>query len=252
MADYGVKGSVPGYDVKSVVDYLQSFNSSWPLLKVHETGNFSGTVTHGLGYPPFFLMASPTLTPGAVDEFAEEYGVDSNVLARTSGADTPRYFIFRLDITTDFTAPVVTGSTVKSTIDHDYGFKVAKPGKDVSSTDLRDFALHSGTRSPMVHKVNYGPTTNSGSALERTVNHGLTYTPTAFAFILPGTNTAGLSSTRHCIIPPPVGVAFGYYEVDSTKVYINLDPSFFSDTPQVSVVVLKDPFDKETVSVSYP
>lgn len=255
---YLAKGTPPGYDVLDTADYLLSFNSSWPLLKLHETGNFSGTVTHDLGYPPFHLLARPAsgigTNDGRLDQFADEYGVDSSVLARASGSGSPRYFIFRLDLTTNFLAPNIATSTAKSTENDNYVFKVSKPDKDVSSTDMRDFSLHSNTRSPMLHQVDHGSMVNTGAGLglERTVSHNLGYLPTVFVFMRPGTNTLGLNANRYSIVEPPVGVSGKYFTVTSSSVYITADTSYFSGTPQVSVVILKDPFTKEVINTRYP
>lgn len=258
MADYGAKGSLPGYDVDGLADYLMSFNSSWPLLKVHDTGNYSGTVNHSLGYPPFHLLARPAAgvgtADGRVEQHADNYSVDSSVLARVSGSGSPRYFIFRLPLDQNFTAPVLTGSTAQTTVDRDYGFKVTKPGADTTSTDMRDYAFHSSTRSPMVHLVNHGTMTNTGGGLgyERTVTHGLGYTPMTFVFIKPGTNTVGLAATRYGIVPPPVGIGGYYYTVDTSSVYVTADSFFFSNPPQVSVVIFKAPFEMEQVNRTFP
>src|SRR5690242_3832335 len=112
---YNVKGSTPGYDAKTAADYLLSFSSGWPLLKLHETGNFSGTVTHNLGYPPFYLLTRPASglgsADGRIDQEASNYGVDSTTLSRSSGSGNPRYFIFRLDLSTDYVAPNIATST---------------------------------------------------------------------------------------------------------------------------------------------
>jgi len=254
---YTVKGTPKGYNVKTAADYLLSFNSSWPLLKIHETGNFGGTVSHNLGYPPFHLLARPAsgigTSDGRVDQEASNYGVNSTTLARSSGSGSPRYFIFRLDLTSNFTAPNIASSTASTTSTNDYVFKMTKPGKDVSSSDMRDFALHSGTKAPMVHAVNYGPTAaGPNSSWERLVSHDLGYTPLAFCFVKPGANTLGLSTDRFYIVHPPVGVTSFLYTVDSTSVYFNAYNADFIDPPNVSIVILKDPFTKEVVNVSYP
>lgn len=251
MADYGAKGSVKGYDVKGVVDYLLQFSSSWPLLKIGDTNTFSGTVTHSLGYPPFHFLAT---SDGRVDQLASNYGVDSSVLARASGSGSPRYFICRLSLTESFTAPIVSGTTSTTAAVDSHGFKVSKPGKDVSSTDMRDFSLHSSTRSLMVHKVSEGAMSNTGGGLgwERTVAHGLGYTPIAFAFIRPDTNSIGLATDRYCIVPPAIGVAGFYYSVDSTNIYVTADSGLLTGSPRSSIVVLKDPFAKDIINLSFP
>ncbi len=254
MGDFGAKGSVKGYDVKSAVDYLLQFNSSWPLLKVHDTDVTSGTVTHNLNYFPFHIITTPT---GQVNQSAglgDNFGVSGTQLVRSSGSGSFRYFIFRLSLEDTFTAPIVPGGTSAGTIDSDYGYKVAKIGKSINSTDMRDFSLHSSTRSPALHKVDNDTMSNTGGGLgyERTVTHGLTYTPVVFVFIKPSINTLGLNVDRYCIVPPPTGVAGIYFTVSATSVYVTADSFSFSSAPTVSVVVLKDPLAKEAVNITYP
>ena len=251
MPDYGAKGSVPGFDVKTVVDYLQLFNSSWPSIKIGLSGQFSGTVTHNLGYPPFYFVASPD---GRVNQFAglDTYGVNSTTLTRVSGSGTPRYYICRLDLTTSFDAPIIQGASIPQQVDEDYGLKITKPGKSVYSTDMRDFALNSSARSLMIHKVAPSATVLSGGNYIATIAHGLPYTPIAFVFILPGVNTLGMDADKYYIVPPPVGVSGFYYTVDSTNVSVVIDPFYFSTAPFVSVVILKDPLQMQNIAVTYP
>lgn len=61
MADYGIKISEEGYDVKTCDDVNLILKSSFTLLKVVFSGTIdlstgSNTVTHGLGYIPQFLV----------------------------------------------------------------------------------------------------------------------------------------------------------------------------------------------------
>lgn len=254
MADYGAKGSVPGFDVKTVVDYLQLFNSSWPLLKVGLTGQYSGAVSHNLGYPPFHFI---TTSDGRVDQFSglstENYGVDSSLLARSGGVGSPRYYICRLDLTTNYTAPIIAGGTIQQELDRDYGIKVARPGKSVRSTDMRDFSLNSAARSLMIHKVVALSMSPGGSlGWESIVPHGLPYIPEVFVFMKPGTNTLGYNTGRYMIIPPPVGVSLANYTVDAVNVTVSADNVDMTGTPQISIVILKDPLAKQTINVSYP
>lgn len=258
MADYGAKGAPSGYDVNTAADYLLQFNSSWPSLKIASTGNYSGTISHGLGYPPFHMLARPAggsgTNDGRLDQFASNYGVDSSVLARNSGSGTPRYFIFRLPLNQDFTAPIIPGGTTPSSGAQDFGFKIAQPGKSIDSTDMRDFTLHSGTRSPMVSMVRHSAMTNTGAGLgyEYSVNHNLGYAPLAFVFLRPGTNALGLATDKYGIVMAPIGVTGRYFTVDAQRVYVTADSGSFSTPPLVSVVILKDPFARETVSRVFP
>jgi hypothetical protein len=258
MGNFGAKGSPPGYDVRMAIDYLLQFNSSWPLLKIHDTGTFSGTVTHNLGYPPFHMLTRPAAGVGSADgrieQHASNYSVDSTTLSRNSGSGSPGYFICRLPLDQDFTAAILAGSTSASVPSDDYGFKLTKPGKSINSTDLRDYALHSSTRSPMIQQVKHGAMSNTGGGLgyEYTVTHNLGYTPIAFAFLKPGTNSLGLAEDRYAIVMPPIGVAGRYYEPNASTVYVTADNTMFTETPEVSVVILKEPFNKQTVNVSFP
>jgi hypothetical protein len=249
---YRVKGTPPGYDVGSAADYLLSFNSSWPLLKVHETGTFSADKTHNLGYPPFYIV---TRTDGRVDQFVgllNNSGVDSSTLSYGSISGTRRYFIFRLDLTVNFTAPVIETSTTSVPSNNDYVFKMTKADKDISSSDLRDFSLHSGAKSPMVHKVVEQAIPAGPDGWNLSVSHGLGYTPIAFVYIKPSTNTGGYTTTKYIFIPPPVGVQDALYTANSSTIDIVAFGDVFTAQPRVSVVILKDPFLKEQVNVSFP
>lgn len=252
MADFGAKGSVKGSNVLTAVDYLLQFSSSWPLLKIHETGVISGDVTHSLGYPPFHFLAT---TGGRINQLAgDEFAVDNTILDRFTGSSTPRYFICRLSLTENFTASSVSGGTTLVSPSEDYGYKVSIPGEDISSSDLRDFSLYSRTRSLMVHQVTNITMSNTGGGLgwEAIVSHNLGYTPIAFAFLSPGTNGLGLPTGKYGIVPTAVGVSGRYYSASSTNVYITADNFDFTGTPTVSVVILKDPFTRETINLSFP
>lgn len=255
--DIGIKGSQLGYDVLTAKDYLQSFNSSWPHLKLSDTAVFSSDVAHGLGYPPFYIICSETSyfgDNGMINQNAgDSFAVSSTSLARFAGSTTPRYFIFRLNLEEDFTADIIGTSTTQTDYNNDFGFRLTKEGKDISSTDMRDFALHSGTVAPLVHQVKQVTMTNTGGlGWEYNLTHGLGYTPTAFAFIKPSTNTLGLPTDKYGYVPPPVGVAGRYYTAGANNVYVTADSTYFTAAPTVSIVVFKNPYTLETVSMTYP
>lgn len=250
---YRVKGSTPGYDVGPAADYLLSFNSSWPLLKQQSTGTFSGDISHGLSYPPFYLICDDE---GRVDQQAglnSNAGVDSTSLVYGSLSGARRYFIFRLDITSNYIAPIIESGTTKTAENDSYVFKMTKPGKSIDSTDMRDFALHSNTKSPMLHKVVEQAMTIGPDGWNTTISHGLSYIPIVFVFMKPGANTGGYATTRYMLLAPPIGINDATYEVDSSNVYITAFGDVFNGgIPRVSVVVLKDPIAKETINVSFP
>lgn len=260
MGDFGAKGSVPGYNVLTALDYLLQFSSSWPLLKVHATNTASITwnatpqtiYTHNLGFPPFFFIVS-----GGKIVLSTGIGVDNSVLAYDGsspgvGTFSFRYYVCRLDLTQAFSAPVILGASTLGAQSDDYGFKVTKPGKASTSTDLRDFALHSSTRSLMVHKVDPGTTSLSGGYYQRTVAHGLTYLPLAFAFVKYGTNTIGANANYYYMMNQPAGVSPSDYSFDATNVSMRIDSTYVSAAPVTTAVVLKDPYARETINLTFP
>lgn len=259
MSNYGAKGSLSGYDVRTAPDYLQSFNSSFPLLKTSSTGVTSSTVNHDLGYFPLHIMCS-TVVPGGVDQFAHsEWSVSQTQLVRSSGSGDRRYFIFRQSLTDNFTAPNLDGSSTQGSTNDNYGFKLSRPGRSVNSTDLRDFSLHSGTRSPAIHMVRHATMSAGGGDYWYEIDYSLPYTPLVLVFLRPRANELSLPQNRYGIVMPPVGVSGRWYRVDegalgrggAGKVLVFADGGWFSQAPDVSVVVLKDPFLKQLVTRTY-
>lgn len=263
--DYVVKGTPPGFDVKETIDYLQSFNSGWPLLKIEHTDvatiNQNGTpaiiYTHNLGYAPVYFIS----VDGEFNAFAQHIGigVDASVLAYdgtfVSGASVQiRYYICRLPLDQDFNAPIIDGSTYRELSDNDYVFKLARSGKSVHSQDLRDFSLHSNTRSLMVHKVNHGLIESLEMGfVTRERQHGLDYVPHAFCYVRWGGNSLGYDPDYWYIVAPIGSFQSSWYTLDSTNI------KFWgaSDVPttgptSVSFVILKDPFNKEIINRTAP
>ncbi|MEO5499469.1 MAG: hypothetical protein ABIR46_03145 [Candidatus Saccharimonadales bacterium] len=261
MGDFGAKGSVKGFDVKTVTDYLQLFNSSWPHLKIEHGGvatiNLSATpqtiYTHNLGYPPFFII----MIDGKFDAKPTGIGVDSTILGYdgsygVGGTLTFYYYVCRLSLADNLTTADVSGSVATTDTNDDYGLKVMKPGKDITSTDLRDYALYSSSRSLMVHKVDYGVSALNAGYYTRTVAHGLSYIPLGFCFVKLGTNSIGANPTYHYSVAPSVGVAVSDYNIDATNMNMRTDSFYVSGAPNFSSVILKDPFSKETIARTYP
>lgn len=261
---YLAKGTRPGYDVKTAIDYLNTFNSEFPLLNFDSMALHSGTFNHDLDYFPFFFIThnASGFVPGSVNQTsADEWSISTTQLVRSSGSSSVRCFIARLNLTNNFSAPYTEGDTVQGVSNPDYEFKIAKAGKSIESTDMRDFSIHSNTISPLVHKVYSATMFSSGGDYYATVAHGLPYTPLVFAYIRPSTNTIGRSTGRYYMLPPATGTTSEYFSVDQAisgtggdgEVTIYADGHFaYSAAPQVSIVILKDPYLKNVLNVSYP
>lgn len=202
MSDYGIKVSQNGYDAATCPDYKLVFNSSWPLLKILDSGVFTNAASpslitsYALDYVPAFWWFSDGKvgtqhTPGVSSfgsTFNGQLAASNSALSFRSGygANTlsGRYYIFALDIETAYTSPSIvlpTVADIPAIADTDYGIRISKPGKSINSTDLRDFSVNSNARTPMVHSVT--PGTKAASPSSITVTHNLGYAPMGFVYV---------------------------------------------------------------------
>lgn len=202
MGDYGIKVSQNGFDAETCPDYKLLFNSSWPLLKILDSGQFTNASSpslissFALDYVPAFWWYSDgkvgTEHTSNVSTFGSTFNgqlaISRSALSFRSGFGaktlTGRFYIFALNIEEAFTAPSIilpTVAEVPAIADTTYGIRIAKPGKSIDSTDLRDFSVNSNTRSPMVHSVT--PGTKDASPSTITITHNLGYAPMAFVYV---------------------------------------------------------------------
>lgn len=165
--DVGIKVAQAGYDVETAADYQLTFNSAWPSLqeafdKTYHVGvGAVVTVPHNLGFYPFaFGFASqngrylgrigyanlPTLSM---------YIGQNNIYLQGSLSEAYDVNVtcYNLDLTkqADYTQPLPSG--LQESYSPDYGIKMVKPGRDISSSDLRDYIIHTRAQSPAVLSV---------------------------------------------------------------------------------------------------
>jgi hypothetical protein len=263
MADIGAKVSQLGLNVNDSADSQLLFNSSWPTLKIAYQGRMDinslttqTIVTHDLGYVPAFMVYRISGTTSTFDSQGIVYnGSGGGYIAANSselkfyslgvgsGTVSFYYYVFAQPIDTDYTAPInnenanVTGLIEE--IDRDYGIKVAKEGKSVDSTDLRDFAIHSGTVSPSVHMIKNGAT-------DLTATHGLGYEPLTLFYVNYGANgSPSYQSGWYYMLGGVGGVAYVRGYSNSTTCYVTEDPGMIgagSKTATASILILKEPF----------
>lgn len=244
MADYGIKVSQPG-ESASGPDQRLFFSSSWKVLPIINETSFTNAVasstvyTHDLGYVPLFLpytiqrfQEAPT---AGIASFNHTFG--GRVIADTTRikileggpSTTGRVITTSINIQEDYQAPSVNleDVTARGDIDRDYGIKVSLPGKDATSEDTRDFSIHSGTRTPMVHLIkNF---VMPGGPATYIVQHNLGYQPMFFAYAL----IDGVSGWQI------VGTAGDTFTAaNDTVVSVNIGYA-----GSLSIVVLKDPLD---------
>lgn len=241
--DYGIKISLPGVNIETASDTQLLFSSSWPSIKIfknvhiqqvipaHSTGAIK-LYSHNLGFVPAVIpyggIAGTNTSNGVADISRQNTSADtSNVYILVSNNTLPinldiRISILYLDITTPFKAPTInTGASGISTPDSDLGFKLSKDNKDIKSTDLRDFLIHSSARSPMIHAVVPGTIPASGTF---SYTHDLPYNPIFFAFFQ--------TSNTYVLINGYAGLSTSGSTISITAATGSL----------VSIVILKDPF----------
>jgi hypothetical protein len=163
--EFGAKVSLPGFNVETAADSDLYFSSGWPIIKIDEDLSESivldpdnNLITHNLGYPPFTLVFSQNNGfLGAANNINSTtvIPVDSGYQSANIG-DVLHVYVCRNPLNQNFLAKSIQlAQTQQGTNHEDYGIKFSKPGYDVSSTDLRNFTLHSGTKSLQVHQVLY-------------------------------------------------------------------------------------------------
>lgn len=273
MANFGAKVSKPTYSVNDAKDYNLSFSSSWPLLKIAHQGRFTITnrntsevvITHNLGYPPAFLIFD---CPSAGTSRYRSYGFIAGGQFATSttnlkffsdgsfsGSRDIYYYIFRQPLNQNFEAPIINTSTEDTFQDNgDYGIKVTKEGKDITSTDLRDYIIHSGTRMPLIHALKSDLCRDTGlifpTGKMHSYTHNLGYIPAAFAFVNYGANGSPYYDTSYWYAVGGVGGPSDIALVSQANT-IRLEDDHNPSTVTASFLVLKDPKDYTQVEVSY-
>lgn len=198
-----VKISKLGTDVKTAPDSQLLFNSEWPLLKIYRRAKFTipghpggtlgvkGTIyEHNLGFSPAFRLYYPESTRLAVPaaNFATvndcEIRIDERRLYYyTYGFETTTdmdiyYYIFYHDLEAEpFLGDILNRDTDYTRRNNrNYVFKLSLPGKDISSTDLRDFAVHSNANNLPIHAFGMADM-NEGGNYQATIKHRLGYRP---------------------------------------------------------------------------
>lgn len=257
-----IKLAQPGFDVNTTGDENLIYSSQWPLLPIAFQGSFTipdvtvktTILEHKLGFIPAFWFFTNTTIDAWQNGFGStlvkqdrseffgptgggHIGINDNKLqfVPTSfteiGSLTIYYYIFTIDITKLFQAPITKiGSVVGGSGDQGV-FKIAKPNKNISSNNLSDFVIHSDCRSPLVHMVQPGTAST-------TANHRLGYNPMFFCYV------ENYSNTEPGFFELVFSGSGGTSVLSSTINDVIYQTS--GTTGRTSILVLKDPF-----SVSY-
>lgn len=264
MSDYGVKLSRPGNDVLTAADAQLGFSSSWPTLKIEYQGSFNVNVntnttlyTHNLGYVPMFLafkVSGGTSTSYNISGRVKASATDIKFFTFGAvGTETYYIIVFRLPILQSFTASIVDRPLEQlSDYDNNYGIKVALDGANTTSTDLRDYVIHSRALTPNIHMVSTGtpnvtPGTYGAGTSAWVATHGLDYTPFTLCYYNGGANDVTSNAGYYEILQSSFGGVSAYrMNFDATTSRFDEDWTLLGGggpTATVSLVMLKEPFD---------
>lgn len=258
MSDVGIKLAQIGKNVRNAADQDLNFSSSWPSLKILQEGflpnpqltgsDYIATVPHELGYTPFALIFYMfDGVSGYAKTFPTQYINTTRIKYQSSFefiGQNYYYIIFDVDLAQNFQAPTVKVGDSAAPRNRNFGFKIANRGKTVQSREFKDFAVHSSTRSLMVHMVKTDLTEKQvrDTATFYTsgiLNHNLPYRPLAFGFteFTDGWRDVGDGSDL-------IDLTRGYMTGDSTSLEIQYSSADVGPHDRrYSLVVLKNPFD---------
>lgn len=148
----------PGFDVRTCPDWAYLFNSDWPSLAIAFEKTLTSTgagqpVAHNLGFPP---LAFAWLTDGSGNSYGRLPGSDlevdsTNVYSFFAGKITIR--CYNIDLSQEQTYPLPQSVSAKLPYNNQFGAKIAKDGRTISSQNLNDFVLHTRGQSPAVLDV---------------------------------------------------------------------------------------------------
>lgn len=201
--DVGLKFSKPGYNANTAADANQVFNSSWPSLTVAFTkqvaySSGSQTIAHGLKITPFTMIwVIDTLQPvfnasytapnlGVSRYFPDVDGTNVYISSAyfNSSSSTIHIKCFNLDLTKDIDYPLLqTTNGFVGAYDPNFGIKLSKPNKPITSTDLRDFIIHSRCQTPLIMAVKTQGTMNPSNTTTIQYTNKLGYPSWNYGFI---------------------------------------------------------------------
>lgn len=253
-----IKVARKGFDVKTAGDENLLYSSLWPVLSIFKevpikiTNPNADTIIfeHGLGYPPMFWdftnFTNTFNLSGSSQFFSGLFSVNEKYLKYTkpqtaaTGPIEGVVQLFTLDLSKQYTAPVVNVGGVSGNIRSTRSFKLAKEGKSIHSTKLKDFVISTDARSPLIHSVNPGVVQSNGGDIYGngfTVEHTLRYVPLCFGY--------GKGSDGYYSILASGGGGATRFAATPSKV-------IFSEAAvgrELTLVLMKDPFEAEQTGV---
>lgn len=244
----------PGFDVRKCPDWAYLFNGNWPNLAIvyEKTVTVSGnmTLTHNLGYPPL-VMAWRTAN-GVSYGRQPSVEVDPTHIFLNSMTGTFTLRGYNIDISKEASYPLPQSANAKLPYNDQFGAKIPKANRLITSKNLNDFILHTRAQSPAVLEV----ATENGPYFKISSNRN--YWP--YGNIPPGGWYLIVYPLKTDYIPWYAGglnqgskmftLAYGqqiYYDSTDNCLVLNI-----TSTGSGSLIVLRDPlFYPNVVQVTY-
>lgn len=267
-ATVGFKLSKPGYSADKTAGQNFVFNSSWPSLPIAFETTVTGTgslmtVPHNLKFSPFTMIWYSDADPSGIGTVGYRKIVMSNTTnAYFSSTAGLKYKVrcFQLDLSDDIDYTLAPGDTFNQPYDPNFGIKLVKPTKDINSTDMRDFAIHSRCQSPLILAVKTEktiPSANLATGIGNVIQYTskLSYPVWVYGFIKAGgTLAAGLGVPANTYVPAPYySQAYPRTFTDGFKAYIGYTVTG-PPSPDVgaTLVILRDPmFSSNPITVQF-
>lgn len=244
----GIRVTQIGVSDIYAADYQYVFNSDWPSLAIAFEANLSvsagsiGEVAHGLKFYPltmaWFMVNGVSVGRFYGDTlFDKENVYIDNTLNSSDVVASIKCYNLDISVPVDYTLPKFP--LVSRPYDPTTGIKVTKHGKAMSSTDLRDYILHSRAQSPAVLSINtvnriYPGSEFAGEHIEYT--NPANYTPWVLGFAMKGSDP-----TKYKAFPPGGNQSFpAFVQIGATS-YILPANTGTGDLTDGSLVVLRDP-----------
>lgn len=227
MADWGIKVAKPGYDATTTADVNLLFSSSWPSLQITlDTVATSTSVPHGLSFPPLaFCYSSKDLS----DPYASERRIASVDSTNVTAVVGERVVVYNLDISKNIEYPDIAGNSTISPTSSDYGIRIVKDGRNIESTDMRDYILHTRCQSPMVKAV-----VTEESAVSNVITYEWDDSSLTWLYGLVKNTSGVYRAIRYG------GGAYPQFNFTTSSVSFTIVPA--AGDMGASIVILRDPF----------
>jgi hypothetical protein len=271
-ATVGFKLSKPGYDASRTAGQNFVFDSSWPSLPIAFETTIPNTITssiskatiaHNLKFAPLVFIWAYFPDPSGVGNVCRRFiamADINNIYLNGNTSSTPPFNAtilkiraFQLDLTKDVDYSLAPGDTFNSSYDPNFGVKVVKPGKDINSRDMRDFALHSRCQSPLILAVKTQQTMAPANPNVVQYTSALSYPVWVYGLVrLGNTLSTNLGVPVNTYLPAPYySQAYPKTFTDGIKSYLQYNSGVNGDNG-ATLVILRDPmFAANPVTVQY-